>query len=538
LIAIGRRRLDHLLFDVVGAVCLVMGLYKIVASTRMTLNYYDEGILLSHTRTLDWGGWPYRDFYTQYPPGIYFLLRGLWQIFGPHVLVGRYLSDILRIGIGVVSGFVGGRLASRRVALLPAGLVMCWLGPMWTIPYAWLVALLCALGSTIAIAWAARTGARDRLMVVGLLLGATASFRHDLFIYYACGLAVPTGFWIYQRRAAPHQVLRAAGWIAAGAAVPLIIFWLPTLLHVPWKTIYKDIYADQVRHVLPARKVPLPPMTDLVVVAHLPWRMPAFLVTFGAMTFGIILAAPVLGALAVARARRGPPTNGVVAASLTALAVAVLPQALGRSDWFHGLCVVAPGALLAGALPYTFRARQGWPVATPALLLGVAVLAFGARALQEYYPPTGPLFPTIDDGEHDGSPLTHGIADVFAEPRRRLRAFLATVAAAGEPIFAGNSDHALLAVNEVDLFFVIDHPSATRYLQFDPGIVTREEVQREMVADLEKKKTRIAILSVNHRWTEPCNESSKRGSTFLDDYLRANYHVVRTIGPYEVRLRD
>lgn len=533
-----RRRLDHLFFDAVGVICLAMALYKIIQGTRMTLNYYDEGILLSHTRTLSWGGWPYRDFYTQYPPGIYFLLRGLWGIFGPKVLVGRYLSEILRVGIVVMCGFVGGRLARRCFAVLPAGLVALWLAEMWTIPWAWLVAMLCALGSTIALARAAQNLTRERLIVVGLLLGGTLSFRHDLLIYYACGLVPLAAVWMWRRRVVPRDAARAAGWVAAGAALPLLIFWVPTLLHAPWRTIYKDIYADQVHHVLPARKHPLPPMTDLVTIAHLPWRMPAFLATFEAMTFTVVFVAPVLGALALARARRGARIDAVVAATLTALAVGVLPQGLGRSDWFHSLAVVAPGALLAGAWPYTFRTRPGGAFAVPALMVGLAVLAFGARAFQDRYPPSGPLFPPINDGAHDGSPFTRGIEDLFAEPRRQLREFLATAVAPGEPVFAGNRNHALLAVNEVDLFFVINHPSATRYLQYDPGIVTREEVQREMVADLERKQTRVAILSNSQQWTEWFNDSSKPGSTFLDDYLHAHYRVVKTIGPYEIRMRN
>ena len=228
-----------------------------------------------------------------------------------------------------------------------------------------------------------------------------------------------------------------------------------------------------------------------------------------------------------------------MAASLTALAVAVLPQALGRSDWFHALGVVAPGALLAGALPYTWRARAGRPFALPALVVGAVVMAFGARAFWERYPPTGPLLPEgAAEVDQDGSPLTRGIGDMYAGPRRQLRKLLAATIEPREPVFAGNRNHALLAVNEVDLFFVIGHPSATRYLQYDPGIVTREDVQREMVADLERKKTRVAILSNNLEWTEAFNDSSKRGSSFLDDYLKTHYHEVTTIGPYQVRMRN
>ena len=43
-------------------------------------------------------------------------------------------------------------------------------------------------------------------------------------------------------------------------------------------------------------------------------------------------------------------------------------------------------------------------------------------------------------------------------------------------VFIGNVQHRSLSVNEIHLYFLVDRPAGTRYLQFDPNIVTREDI--------------------------------------------------------------
>jgi hypothetical protein len=281
-------------------------------------------------------------------------------------------------------------------------------------------------------------------------------------------------------------------------------------------------------------------MTELVPIAHLPFRVPCFLASYDPMTFALIFAGPALAALLVVRAlRRGPAAvDAAAAVSLGALALAVVPQALGRSDCHHALAALIPGALLVAALPYTFGPRAGRRWSPGTLAAALLVLAFFTRALKDRYPPEGPLFAPQGTVVSDGSPFTRGIASPHAEERRHLREYLSTLLKPGEAVFAGNRNHSLLAANDADLFFVLDRPSVTRYMQFDPGIITRAPVQREVIADLERKRPRVAILNSAHTWTEKENDSSKPGATLLDEYLNQHYHRVESFGTYEVHVRN
>lgn len=48
----------------------------------------------------------------------------------------------------------------------------------------------------------------------------------------------------------------------------------------------------------------------------------------------------------------------------------------------------------------------------------------------------------------------------------------------------GLSDHRRIYVGEMDLYYLADRPGATRVMQFDPNMVNREDVQRQMAAEI------------------------------------------------------
>ena len=76
-----------------------------------------------------------------------------------------------------------------------------------------------------------------------------------------------------------------------------------------------------------------------------------------------------------------------------------------------------------------------------------------------------------------------------------------------------------------------------RYLQFDPGQVTREEIQREMIAQLEASRPRVAVLLEGGYNPEP-NQSLIEGASLLDEYIQSHYRPVAAAGVYRMLLRE
>jgi hypothetical protein len=92
-------------------------------------------------------------------------------------------------------------------------------------------------------------------------------------------------------------------------------------------------------------------------------------------------------------------------------------------------------------------------------------------------------------------------------------------------------------INEVNLHFIIEHPAVVRYLQFDPGIITRRGVQEEMIQALELRKPRIAILSDANKFIEGSPQAQHHDSKALDLYLETHYQLDRMVGPYKILRR-
>jgi hypothetical protein len=118
-----------------------------------------------------------------------------------------------------------------------------------------------------------------------------------------------------------------------------------------------------------------------------------------------------------------------------------------------------------------------------------------------------------------------------AADRGAVLAFLGARGRPGDPVFVGCRDHRFPIVSEMDLYFLADRMGATRYMQFDPGLIGRVEVQREMIRDLEATRPAVAVLSSRSIRSEPARDGSS-GATLLDEYLASRYLPVASAGPY------
>src|ERR1700722_13307170 len=115
------QRTTAVVRDVATLACLFLAsLVWLTLCMNRDSNVYDEGLILEGAvRVLD-GAIPHRDFYANYGPGQFYVLAGLYKIFGVSVLVERLLDTVVRGFIVVLVFVVVGQAASRPVALVTA----------------------------------------------------------------------------------------------------------------------------------------------------------------------------------------------------------------------------------------------------------------------------------------------------------------------------------------------------------------------------------------------------------------------------------
>lgn len=516
--------------DVAGWLLWLLGLWLLWRDFYAPLGVYDEGIILTDAWLLLQGQFPYRDFYSNYPPGSFMLVAALFKVFGASVATERWLGLLVRALAGLWAGRLAGLLGGRRFFSPVAGFVTLWLSSIGSVPFAYVLALHTVLLALLLVHHAWQRGTRGAWVAAGVVLGLVSWLRSDLFGLFMAPVLLGAAAWAVKARAWKVEVrpkwLPWAPWFALGLAVVIVPFW-GTLFAVAGSQVVHDLAIDQSRYVLPARGLPMPTLTGFKVMEGLPFSVPRTVAFFEGAVF-LTLAAPMFAVLAVVFPGRQGTPGRVGAAVLGALAIGVTPQMLGRTDHHHAVYTVTPALVLLGAWVSRWDRKAVWNAVWAAFV--AFVVFYNWREFSKSAPTT--------PREQPGFERASGREVFFMNARQDIQRFVNENSRPGDPIYVGLLNHGFVFISEIDQYFLYERTGGTRYMQFDPNVVNRLDVQQRMAEEIKARNVRVVILSgMFARSSEP-NDSRNEGAHFLDEYLRANYHVVKVVSPYVMMLRN
>lgn len=118
------------------------GFFLLFANRGLTV--HDEGYILDAAWRFAQGQVPYRDFWIIYPPGIVYVLGSLFKVFGPNILLGRFLMVL----VGLIISYLLFKVTRQ---LMPSLLFLSWGIPHLNFPWpTWFVLLfmLASLATT------------------------------------------------------------------------------------------------------------------------------------------------------------------------------------------------------------------------------------------------------------------------------------------------------------------------------------------------------------------------------------------------------
>ena len=459
---------------------------------------HDEGLVLAAAGRVAAGQLPYRDFWWNYGPGEPVLLAALVKLFGPSLLAWR----ILRIAVGAGVAVLCGRLARRHgagegwslAAGLAAGSAVAWpLTPGPTV-----LALAPALGALLAVRTPddrpeferAGTGraaapAWTPAVLAAVLAGLAAWLRPEL------GAAAGLGALVLLPGARVRVVLVAA--------VTTAVLYGPFVLAAPG-AFWDDVVGFARIQGLQRLPFPLDPPGD---------PNKAFEVLFPA---GLVAAT--VGWVLLGRVR--PP-------ALAPFVLVGLAYLLARTDEFH---LVPLALVLAPALAVAAARAAGAARVVLALALGLLALGGVERQLGRLLHP--PALAAVPGGAGDGVRTT-------ARDAAALRVLLPRVRALGRPVLVVPPRLDRVQVGDPLLNVVLGLPNPTRYDVIQPGLVTRDAVQREIVRDLLRSGATVVRWSAPQaRAVEPNGAGRERGSGRFDRFLAARYRPLLRTGDYLV----
>ena len=528
-----------------GVFALFVGaLFYLLAGVHLVVNAYDEGFALYGAARVAAGEVPYRDFWLVYAPGQFYLLAGLFKLFGESVLVERLWDVAARLAIVALVYALTQRLASRRAAVAAVLLVTIWLAAADYFGYAVFPALACSLAAIWCLLRAAERGSARWLAAAGVAIGGSTLFRHDIGGYTlvpaslaALALACTGAPAPHRLRAVLRRVVGAQLALAAGVVVvlgPVAAYLLANVdAAILWDSLV--VYPLTLNRAIsylpyPPLLPPLPPRGAAELArwwgqfgeAWLWFYVPPLVCVLGLATAGWCLR----------RARSSARISRLQALALLALfGLMLCNHTLNRYDRMHALpaalCALVVAAGLLAHMPPVGRALR----LSIAPLLAVALGgAFVVAPLRLYWERTSYFTPLVCHAELPRA----GCADLYPDQEEAF-AYIQAHTAPDERIFVGLARHDRIYASDVIFYFLAERHSATRYHELISGVATTRPVQEEIVADLERQAVRYVVTTDNYEGVHEPNASAlSSGVTLLDDYIRAHYEPVATFVAYTI----
>ena len=486
----------------------------------------DEGLMLQAASRIAGGEVPYSDFWWYYPPGQPYLLAGLWEAFGPSLLAWR----VVRVITDALVAVLAYELARRRApGWLPLAV---WLAAACAMafpsqPHPFPIALALALGALLAV--------ERRPMLAGVLLGVCAAWRLEFAAYAGLGIAVAHAL---SSEPARERITRFGRVVAAAVAAGLALY-VPVVLAAgvgrSWEMLIEYPLFDFGDY----QSLPFPldydgPLNTSGLGGFLSDSAENLVHFYLPLALMIGLAGGLIAlALRFTRANPWPAATAV-------FAIGMGHYLLVRADLFHTAPLAVMAAILAA---WALAARRGGPASpSPASRLrpAAAIAATVAASVGLAWA----LAEGIDRRvrgvtDEDTVRLDLPVADgVRARPQRALaleRAanYVRENVPPGDPIYVTTLRSDLVTSGNPILYVLAGRPNATRYDIAAPGVVTSAPVQREIVADLRRKRPLVV------RWTapitaepEPNRAGESSGVRILDDHLAREYRQAAKLGYY------
>ncbi len=504
------------------------------------LSIYDEALVLYGAFNVLRGEFPYRDFWSFYGPGQYYVLAALFHLFGVYAFLGRlwYAATVLATLLGVIKlqSLISGR---RLLGACAAIISLVWISIAGMYLYPIYPALAFALLAAICMVRHWQSGLKGWLCLAGALIAVVILFRHDLAAYLFVSLSVGECFHHLKgdAKAIRYRWRTLLGHLSVFCAC-IIAVALPVILlllqHIPFADIsYQMFYIPS--HVYPEMR-------------HIPWfdfdkiALGMARVRY-AVTQSIVLMPIGTSIVAIAcllqKEWRSRQEHWQVSSyvMLTCLVLTLPVSGVVRPDIIHLIAIPIFESLLLACLMGTlhFSARYARVLIVGATIwLGFATIVPTWRMARQIKS----TLPLLVRPAKSGS-----IASLCRPPAGLERITCMRIDPVEEEeveyiqqhtgpdakVYSGVGRHDKIGMNDILFYFVSKRDAPTKWYYLEPGLQTTYPIQKQMIEDLDRQHVNYVIRNLT--WdndSEPNQSRFSSGVTILDQYIDSNYKTVAT----------
>jgi hypothetical protein len=513
---------------------------------------YDEGLILTAAMRVAAGQLPHRDFYANYGPAQFYLIAGLFKLFGESVLIERIFDFFLK-ALVVTSAFaIASAYCRRSIAVGVAVITVSWLfflsgSGSTIIP----VSLLNLIASALVLpVFAGRVSAR-RMFAAGAVAGAATLFRYDTGVALLGINAFIVSLAIYLK-GGPNRLrtVMSALWpyLLAFAVVtlPPALYYLSV---APVQPFIHDIVLYPARYYHRGRNLPFPAIT-LIGLENLEIYLPIAVIAISLyVAVARLLSTSDKDGLDLHR-RSGEQDwhgflftfailalvmyfKGLVRVSIAQMYLSFLPSFLLLAVLFEHRSIL-PRLVRVSIMSITWLSvvAATWGMLHELKLLYVQHLSVPEWLLSSSH---GTMAETNGTWCKTPNPLTKGICFLPEKDRIQAIEFIDSHTRPDQELYVGLPRHDRVFVNDNILYFATQRMPATKWSHFDPFLQNRLDIQTQMVHELDVNAPPYIVLDSEWDSISEPNESSKSsGVTLLDEYIRKKYQYTTSFGQLSI----
>ena len=525
------------LIKILTVVLILAGAFS---SVFYGINLYDEGVVLMGAEHISQGALPYKDFWTLYSPGQFYLAAFAQNVIGDNVFYLRLAFIFISLLIPWLSYKLTSKITDNKLAFLafivPA--VMIWIYPLFYRSIASSVVLV--LLSAYFLFRLFETREKKYLIFAGLMMGFTALFRHDVagYMYGAEFWAVFFFGFPKDEKSIWKKILKGF-WDGVIFSFGIALVFLPAaayfLVNVPLTDLWHQLILFPLGDFGANRGLPFPFPWDFVGTGATPGEIARSL--YGGTVFYLPFVIFAFTAIFLyLNSKKKSLTSADVKfwkiILLFNIGINFYNHALVRSETEH----VLPALFISAILLVPMTEIIFWKFNKKFVVVLIACLYMSLPAVLKVRDIMGLT-------ENKAPFRSDTISNVytfenFAEDVNSMIKYIRKETETGEKVFFGCHRHDKVITNGVLLYYMAERMPSTKYYEIHPGVTNTLPIQKEIVSDLEKDSTRFVIREKVFNFEEE-NMSSRSSEVYLlDNYIEMKFKKVKNFGNFEVMIRN
>lgn len=517
-------------------------------------NIYDEGIILTGAMRVASGQIPHQDFYANYGPGQFYLLAGLFKLFGESVFVERLYDLFLRALIVTLVYTIASSYCRRSIAACTAIVTVLWffglnqMAGSVVLP----LSLLNLVAAILIMPVFLGPVSTKRMLVLGGVAGLAGLLRYDVGVALLGVVACAVAIAICLRMSGTLSRLQnfaSTFWrcLPGFVAVTLPAF-LYYLFRAPLHPFVHDIILYPGKYYYRSRNLPFPKI-NLKGLDNIGVYLPIAIVSVGIY---VVVARRL-------QARKGDVSGLQHMPVKNWHAFLITFGLFSLVMYFKGFVRMAPVQMYLSILPsllliaVLFQHRLTLPRRIRifiSVLMYLSVSAGVLSALREVrllHKEHSSIPESIVANARrtspeiratwckDKNPLTEGICFLSDDDRIQTIEFIESHTRPDQQLFVGVPKHDRIFANDNLIYFAAQRLPATKWSHFDPNLQNNYEIQTQMVHEFEGSAPPYIVLDSEYDSVKEPNDSSKSsGVTLLDDYIHSKYQQVETFGDFSI----